>query len=692
MALANTSLRITELDFDSIKTNLKNYLKNQSEFTDYDFDGSGLSVLLDLLAYNTHYMGMYVNLVGNEMFLDTAQLRSSLLSLAKLTNYVPTSRRGSVAKINITVTPEAGEDTTVSSLVLPTYTRFFGTPIDGVSYSFLNTQAYYAEKANGVFTFTDVELTQGEFAEQQYTVTTENDKRRFTIPTTSIDTSTLVVTVQDAPGGDDVIHTLSSDINELTSNSTVYFLEESAESNGYYTLYFGDGYIGKRPIDGANVVVQYLDVQASLSNGSRDFIAIDGVGNFTENVIVTTVDTASGGSERETIEDIRFRAPIHYVTQNRGVTKNDYAVLLLKDYPYIESVSVWGGEDNDPPIYGKVFISLKPRENYNISLVEKERIKEEIIRNRSVLTVFPEIIDPDYTYLKAKTIVNYNPKLTSKTEGELKEIVRNAIVAYKNDNLKQFNSVFRKSVLQRYIDTADKSFISNSTDIFLQKRFEPTLNATLNYEFNFRTLLSRGDATNKLFAYPTYGSYDAEGNLHTTYMEELPLSFTGIDTIGVTNPGYGYTSTPTVTIIGDGSGATARAKIVNGQLASITVLDRGINYTTATAVITGGGGFGATASVNLQFRNGTLRSFYVKSNGEKVIINGNIGTVDYRSGIIQLNNFSPVSLIGNQYYDSTILTINIQPEEDVIYPVQNRILDIDESDASAIQIIMVPEN
>lgn len=693
MASANTSLRVAELDFDSIKTNIKNFLKAQSEFTDYDFDGSGMSVLLDILAYNTHYMGMYTNFVGNEMFLDTAQLRSSLLSLAKLTNYVPTSRRGAVAQVNIVVTPDNGEDQDVSSLILPQYNRFFGTAVDGISYSFLNTEAVMAPKSNGVFTFTGVNLTQGEHVTQTYTVTPDNDKRRFVIPTTSIDTSTMVVTVQESiVDNTSTVYTLAGDVNNLDSSSTIYFIEESSDANGYWTLYFGDGYIGKRPVDGNIVNLSYLDTEDGIANGSRDFVAIDGVGIFTGNVKVQTVTAGAGGSEKESIEDIRFRAPIHYITQNRGVTKNDYAVLLLKDYPYIESVAVWGGEENDPPMYGKVFISLKPKENYFISLAEKERIKDEIISSRSVLTVFPEIIDPDYTYVKIKTTVNYNPRLTSLSEAQLKDVVRNAILAYRNDNLKQFNSTFRKSLLQRYIDTADRSFISDTTDVYLQKRFEPTLNTSLNYKFDFKTILSKGDATNRLFAYPTYGSIDADNIERTTYLEENPLSYTGIDSVSVINPGYGYTTTPTVLITGDGVGATAKAKIVNGKLVSISVVERGSNYTTATATIVGGGGFAGAAKVNLQFKNGTLRSYYVKTNGEKVIVNNAVGTINYALGLVELNNFKPTQLIGNEYYDSTVLTLNIQPEEEVIYPVQNRILDIDEYDASSIQIIMVPEN
>jgi len=694
MATANTNLRITELDFDGIKTNIKNFLKTQNEFIDYDFEGSGLSILLDILAYNTHYMGMYLNMVGNEMFLDTAQLRSSIISLAKHINYIPTSKRGARSYLDIQVTPSGAEPTTTTSLILPKYTRFFGKAIDGVSYQFLNTETYRVNKAlDGTFHFTDVEITQGELAVQTYTVVEENDKRRFTIPTSNIDTSTLIVTVQESEVDETTTtYTNADDITSLTSNSTVYFLEENKEDDGHYTIYFGDGYIGKRLTNNNIVQLTYLDTKgADGGNGSRNFVIVESIGDFSSNVIVSTTINAAGGSNRETIEEVRFRAPLYYTTQNRAVTKNDYGVILLKDYPYIESVAVWGGEENDPVMYGKIFVSMKPREGYDISLKEKERIAEEIIRSRSVLTVFPEIVDPDYTYLKIEATVNYNPKFTSLTENQLREVVRNSILSYRNNNLRNFNSTFRKSVLERSIDTAEKSIISSSVDLYVQKKFEPILNANRNYAFNFLMPIEKGGFDTRLFTFPTYEQLDENENVKQVYIEEVPESYTGLDSITVTNPGESYLTVPTVTILGDGSGATATAKIINQKLASISITDRGTNYTTASVVVSGGDGFGATARANLQFRNGTLRSFYVKSTGEKIILNNNVGKIDYVTGKVTLVNFEPIGITQNAIYSDTYLTMNVPPKDDIIPPVRNRILDIDESDASAIQITMVPE-
>lgn len=693
MASANTNLRIAEIDFDQIKTNLKNYLRDQPEFSDFDFDGSGMSVLLDVLAYNTHYMGMYLNFVGNEMFLDTAQLRSSIMSLAKLTNYIPTSRRGAKATVDITVTPGVGEDNTAATLILPKYTRFFSSPIDGISYSFLNTDAHIAYKGNNnVFFFNDIELTQGVEVTQTYNVTVQNEKRRFLIPSANIDTSTLVVSIQESDvDNTTTLYTYAGDFNNIQANSTVYFLEENSDANGTYTIYFGDDYIGKKPVTNNIVRLTYLDTAGPDSNKSQVFTAVDGVGAYSANVDVETVFVAAGGSEKETTEEVRYRAPIYYTTQNRAITKDDYAALIQKDYPYIESVSVWGGDENDPPVYGKVFISLKPRENYELSLIEKERIVDEIIRTRSVMTVTPEIIDPDYTYLKINAKVNYNPNLTSKSEAQLQDAVRNAILAYRNTDLKKFDSTFRKSKLQRLIDTCDTSVISSSLDIYVQKQFIPTIGGIQNYSFNFNMPLSKGDFTSKFFVYPTFNVLDLEETERTAYAEEVPLSYTGIDSVSITNAGSGYTTTPTVTITGDGTGATATARITNGKLASITVTNRGSEYTTATATITGGGGFGATAKVNLQFNNGTIRTFYGKSNGEKVIIRSDIGSIDYNTGVIKLNSFEPLALTANPFYSPNILTVNIPPREDVIYPVRNRILDIDAEDASSITITMIPE-
>lgn len=689
MAAAN--LKITELDFDGIKENIKQYLQSQAEFQDYDFEGSGMSVLLDILAYNTHYMGMYVNMVGNEMFLDSAQLRSSIMSFAKLTNYVPTSKKSSVARVNIVVTPGNGEDNTASSLVLPKYTRFVSNPVNGLAYNFVNLDAQYAAKSNGKFAFNDVYLYQGDVVTQNYAVTSSNDRRRFTIPSANIDTSTLVVTIQNSNiDNTTTTYTLAGDTNNIRSNSAVYFIEENADANGTYTVYFGDDHIGKRPVNGNIVKVRYLDTQGQNSNRANKFTAVNGIGVYQANVAITTTSVASSGAEKETIEQIRYRAPIHYTTQNRAVTKDDYSALLLKDYPYIDSITVWGGEENDPPIYGKVFMSLKPRENYELTRLEKERIKNEVIKTRSILTVFPEIIDPDYTYLKINVKVNYNPNLTTLSENQLKDIVRNAILSYRNSDLRTFSSTFRSSKLQRTIDAADASFISSSLDILVSKQFRPTLDEEKNYTFDFNMRLSKGDFSRKLFAYPTFEIEDGDNVVRTAFLEESPLSYTGVDSISIINPGSNHTVTPFVNIYGDGTGATAEAKMINGKVVSVEVINRGIDYSTATAAVSGNG-FGTSLQVNLQFNNGTLRTFYSKPDGEKVILNNAIGTIDYEKGRIALYSFAPLKLSNNPYYPSYIMTVNVPPADDVIYPVRNRILDIDEKDASSISITMIPE-
>lgn len=692
MATANSTLRITELDFDSIKENLKQFLRSQNEFSDFDFEGSGMSVLLDMLAYNTHYMGMYVNLVGNEMFLDTAQLRSSAMSLAKLANYIPTSMVGAKAKVNIKVTPGAGEDNAATSLILDKNTRFVSNPVNGVSYNFVTTETQFTTKANGHFMFSDVELTQGDLSRQRFLVTASNPKRRFTIPSETIDVATLEINVQESDVSNVTTnYTLAGDITELTGNSTVFFVEENSEANGTYSIFFGDGYIGKNLTDGNIVIATYLDTKGSDANKASKFSAVQSINGYSANVIVATANVAAGGASKETLEQIRFRAPLHYTAQNRAVTKSDYGVLLEKDYPYIDSVSVWGGEENDPIMYGKIFVSIKPKENYALSRYEKERITEKIIRERSVLTVFPEIIDPDYVYIKSKIRVNYNPRLTSKSENQLKEAVRLAVLNYRNTYLTQFNSTFRKSVLQRFIDDADQSIISNTLDLMVEKRIEPDLTMPKNYSLNYMMPLSKGDFDNKLFAYPLFTLEDAEGFDRQCYLEEVPNSLTGVDSIAVINGGSGYLYNPTVIITGDGIGATATAKITNGKVTSITVTNRGSNYTTAAVTISGGDGFGASARAKLEFRTGTLRTFYTKTTGEKIVLNENIGSIDYNTGVVKLNNFAPKELVENAFYAPEILSINVPPENSVLTPVRNRILDIDEYDSSAIQITMVPE-
>lgn len=689
---ANTSLRIAELDFASIKENLKNYLRSQSEFQDFDFEGSGMSVLLDILAYNTHYMGFYLNMVGNESFLDTAQLRQSIVSIAKLLNYTPDSRHGAGTKVNITVTPApASEDTTSQTLTLDKYTRLIGADIDGVNYPFVTLYANSTSKVNGSFSFANVNIIQGEVITRQFEMNAQNVSRRFNIPSANVDINTLSVTVQESRTNTfTTTYTTYSDITEVKGNTAAYFVEEDENSN--YVIYFGDDIIGKKPKNGSIVTITYLDTVGGAANSINNFTFTDSVGGkYSSNVRVSSIAPTYSGSDKETVEQVRFRSPYHYTTQNRAVTKNDYETLITKDFPYIDSVSVWGGEENDPVVYGKVYLSLKPKANFFLTTAQKESIKESLIRTRNVLTIIPEIVDPDYEYVTLSGRVTYDPKKTTKTANELRTLALAALSDYNDAELKRFDSVFRKSKLQSYLENCDPSITGSDIQIYIQKRVILDLNVRQNLQVDFNLSLRRGDYFSKLYTFPEVITTDLTGIQRNVFIEEVPESFTGIESISVENPGRNYKSAPNVIISGDGIGASAVATIVNGRVVNITLTNRGTNYTRATVTIQGGDGTEATALPLLEARTGTLRIFYYKSNGEKVIISENAGTIDYNTGKLFLQNFLPISLKPNDFYENDVLTFNVPSQNEIIPSLRNRILILDEGDPFSIQLSVEPE-
>ena len=692
MSTSNTSLRIAELDFDQIKTNLKNFLRSQSEFQDFDFEGSGMSVLIDLLAYNTHYMGYYLNMVGNESFMDTAQLRESMVSIAKLMNYTPQSSRGAETKINIQVTPASGsEDITAQAVTLDKYTRLLGADINGINYPFVTLYSNTVSKTSGSFNWANVVIRQGEVVTRQYEMDAQNSRRRFKIPSSNVDTSTLLVSVQESrTNTSTTVYSVYDDITLVQGNTAAYFIEEDTDSN--YVVQFGDNIIGKSPKIGSIINITYLDNVGSVANAINNFSFIDKVGGkYSSNVIISTTTPSYGATNKETIEQIRFRAPYHYTVQNRAVTKNDYETIITRDFPFIDAVSCWGGEENDPVVYGKVYLSLKPRTNYILTTLQKEQIKENLIKSRNVMTIIPEIVDPDYEYVTMICNIKYNPKKTTLTAGDISNLALAAITDYNNAELKRFDSTFRESKLQQYIENAEKSITGSDLSIYLQKRVILDFNKSTNLRVKFNLPLRKGDYLSKLYTFPEVQLKDLEGITRNAFIEEVPESFTGVEEILIENPGRDYTTAPTVNIRGDGIGATAVATIVNGKVSSITVTNRGTNYNRAQISIEGGGGTEATATAILQARTGTLRTYYYKANGEKVIINANAGTIDYDTGELFLENFTPVSLTQNDYYQEDVLTFNVPSQSEIIYPLRNRILSIDEGDSYAIQLIVEAE-
>jgi hypothetical protein len=692
MSTANTSMRIAELDFDSIKNNLKTYLRSQSEFQDFDFEGSGMSVLLDLLAYNTHYMGYYLNMVGNEAFLDTAQLRESMVSIGKLLNYVPRSSQGAATKINITITPAPGsEDTAAQALTLDKYTRLLGRDVNGVNYPFVTLYSNTVPKVGGSFSYANVNIKQGEVVTRQYLMDAQNSRRRFKLPSANVDTSTLLVSVQESSTNTfTTVYNQYDDITLVRGNTAAYFVEEDTDLN--YVIQFGDNIIGKSPKIGSVVTITYLDNVGAAANAINAFSFVDRIGNkYSSNVSVSPLSPSYGAMTKETVEEIRFRAPYHYTVQNRAVTKNDYESIITRDFQYIDAVSCWGGEDNDPVVYGKVYLSLKPKTNYILTTLQKEQIKENLIRSRNVMTIIPEIVDPDYEYITMTGKVTYNPSKTSRTSEEILTLVKAAVSDYNSKELKRFDSIFRKSKLQSYIESAERSITGSDIQVYLQKRQILNLGVKENLRIKFNVPLRKGDYISKLYTFPEAKVFDLTNILRDVFVEEVPESFTGIEQIVVENPGMNYTTTPTVNIRGDGIGASAIAKIVNGRVSTITIVDKGINYSRANIVIEGGGGTEATATAILEAKNGTLRTFYLKSNGEKVIINNNAGTIDYNTGEIFLESFNAQSLVANDYYPDDELTFNIPAQSEIIPPLRNRILSIDEGDPFAIQLITEAE-
>lgn len=690
MATANTSLRVTELDFHTIKNNLKNYLKSQSEFQDFDFEGSGMSVLLDILAYNTHYMGFYLNMIGNEMFLDTAQLRDSMLSHAKAIGYIPTSRQGSQTLLNITVTPSITEPNTSTSLTLDKYTRFLGRDIDGENYNFVTINSNTAQKFGGSFNFSNVSIKQGDVVTLQYQMEPTNTYRRFDIPSQNVDTTSIVITVQESSSNtDSKVYTLADDITTLNSSSQVYFVEENPDLK--YTFYFGDGVIGKRPNDGSIITCTFLDTAGISSNSISEFVVVDAIGGiYRDNVSISAVSPTYGGIDKETVEQMRFRAPYYYTTQNRAVTTNDYETIVTKDFPNVETVSVWGGEDNDPVIYGKVFLSLKTRQNIALTNADKEFIKQTLIKNRNVVTVTPEIVDPDFAFLRILAKVNYNPYLTSLNANQLSEVVKQAIYDYNDRELNTFNSTFRKSKLAQYIENSEKSILGTDITIFVQKKVTLDVLNLRKYDINFNMPLRKGNYANKLFSFPEVFINDLNGVERNVLFEEILDAPTGINSIEIVNGGTSYSTPPQVIITGDGNGATARALVANGRVFRIEVINKGSDYTKATVTLVGGG-TGATAKALLENNFGTIRSFYFNANGEKVVLNSNIGTINYSTGLISINSFRTAGSIDNDFYGENILTFYAPIENEIILPLRNRILTIDEGDARSVIIDMVAE-
>jgi len=471
-----TKLEISELDFDGIKGNLKTFLSQQDEFTDYDFEGSGMSVLLDTLAYNTHYLAYNANMLANEMFIDSADLRSSVVSKAKQVGYTPTSTTAATATIDVLVNNASG-----SSLTMSRGTKFT-TTVDGQSYSFVNNADVSINPTDGVYKFSNLTVREGSYLNYKYTASTSDIDQRFIIPNDNVDTTSLTVKIQESSSDSTTnTHTLATGITALDSTSKVYFLQEV--ENGRYEVYFGDGVIGESIKDGNIVILDYITCNLDESNGATSFTLSGTVGGF-NNVTITTLNNANNGDGPETIKSIKYNAPRDYSAQDRAVTAEDYKVLVKSLYANAQSVQVYGGEDAATPDYGKVYISIKAKSGSNLTEVTKVGLVRSL-KSFAVASVTPVIIDPETTFIILETTFKYNSGGTTKDVSTIETNVLNAITTYNTDTLEDFTGVFRYSAVGKIIDEAESSILSNITKVKMYKNITPTLNSGLKYTLSF---------------------------------------------------------------------------------------------------------------------------------------------------------------------------------------------------------------
>lgn len=470
MATANSYLQVTELDFNEIRNNLKTYLTSQSQFQDYDFEGSSMAVLLDLLSYNTHYNSYYVNMLANEMFLDTAQQRDSVVSNAKLVGYTPISAVGASANVTLTF---GGIANTVAQFTIPKNSKF-STTVDDIQYTYVTPSAFTVKNVANTFSKA-ITIKEGQPLTHRFVVNASNPQR-YVLPNENVDTTSIAVRVQNSVSDTDTTEfTLATNISQVFSTSPVYFLEEAYD--GKYEIVFGSGSLGKPLINGNVVIVDYLVNNGEATNGANSF-SVDtlSVGESYSSVSITLNSRAQGGRPQETVESIKFNAPRFYQTQNRCVIDNDYQRILITENPDLQSVIAFGGEKAEPAVYGKVFIAVKPFAEQFATATRKQQLRESIL-NRVPLAVDPVFIDPDYTYIIPTITTYYNRSRTTVTTSEIEQAVRNSITTFSSTNLDRFGNRLRYSRFVRTLDNINVGeILNNDANLDLEKRFVPNVN------------------------------------------------------------------------------------------------------------------------------------------------------------------------------------------------------------------------
>ena len=482
MAGINTKgkMNITELDFDGIKSNLKTYLKGQTEFTDYDFEGSGMSVLLDTLAYNTHYNAFMANMAANEMFLDTAVKRNSVTSHAKSLGYTPTSTKAPVAYVDVTI-----QDANTAAVTMPAGFAF-NTTIASVNYQFVNTTARTLQPTSGVYTYSNIPIYEGTWVTTTYTVDVSDADQRFILDNDNVDVSLLAVSVQTSAEDTTLTtFTKANSLVEVKSTTNAYFIQETLE--GEWQVYFGDGVVGTALIDGNIVNLSYVVTNGTAANGAKSFTAAGSISGF-GNITVATQTAAADGANPEGIDTIKYNAPFSYAAQNRTVTAADYKAIVPQLYSNVKAIAVWGGEYNSPAVYGKVFISILPNTGTVLTTSTKASIVN-LLQDYNVVSITPEVIDLETTKVVPTINFKYDANATTKTASALAALITTAVTNYSSTTLEKFETVFRYSKFTTLIDEVDPAILNNITNIKISKTFKPTLSSALKYTIDFSNAL-----------------------------------------------------------------------------------------------------------------------------------------------------------------------------------------------------------
>ena len=583
--MATSKLRVTELDFDTIKANLKDFFKGQTEFTDYDFDGSGLSLLLDVLAYNTHYMSYYLNMVANESFLDSATQRDSVVSLAKNLGYTPRSRTGASAVLSLAITQNS---TQLPDLVkIPAYTQFNVTSL-GKSYTFYSlvdkiiTWDGSATGNNRTFAVTDFKVTQGAKLIKEFVVT-GNENQRFLLENTNVDSSTVSVRVKENTSSNTFdTYSKFDGLLALDSSSTYYFVNEA--EGGSYEISFGDGVYGKKVSAGNVIVVDYLTTDGPDANGltgltlsseSQTWGETSNQTSASVSVAVTTTSSSSGGSEPESLDSIKYLAPRSFQHQNRAVTADDYKAIITSKYSNASSVRVWGGDEDSSAGFGKIFIAIKPQSKETLTENEKNEVRN-ILKDYKIVGMETIIKSPEYVGLKVDSIVKYNPSLTSKESETLKLNAINAIKEWNLNKLNKFDGVFRYSQLGAAIDNSDKAILSNTTEISLIKT-TPELTTLAGYYAYDQT---KNEDTTKIF----YNYSSGSGSIpvvtlfdKTVYLKDSKTDRNGVeDRELITIKRGGFTSSTFTVLgfeVGDDNSSVTTTDVDKHRLLTVKIVD-----------------------------------------------------------------------------------------------------------------------